>query len=261
MAPTKPFIFISCGQYLPQEKRLGLDIKRAIEDLTPFGGYFAEDQSSANGLVANILERLYNCAGFVVVMHPRGEVKNEQDSVHIRGSLWIEQEVAIVSLVQQFVRKDTEIKIAAYIHQSIKREGIRDLIQLNAVLFDKDDTILPDLRSKLPKWRLSEVAAIKNQKWEQAGREMSGLGSERIEALRILTLHGASNDFCVMPQLKRMRLAEIWYMILQGLSTNSNFVQVVPGQPPKHRQRDGERMYEIKPEAKEFLEHYFTEHI
>jgi hypothetical protein len=229
--------------------------------LTPFGGYFAEDQSSANGLIANILEKLYHCAGFVVVMHPRGVVKNDHDSVHIRGSLWIEQEIAIVSLIRQFVRKDTEIKIAAYIHQSIQREGIRDLIQLNAVLFDSDDKILSDLRSKISEWRLNEATAIKNQKWQQSEREMSALGPERVEALRILTLHGASNDLCIMPQLKRMRLAENWYGILEGLSINSNFIQVVPNQPPKHRQRDGERMYKVKPEAKEFLERYFVEHI
>jgi len=114
---------------------------------------------------------------------------------------------------------------------------------------------------KLPKWRLNEAAAIKNQKWERAEQEICGLGPERVEALRVLTLHGASNDLCIMPQLKRMRLAENWYGVLEGLSTNSNFVQVVPGQPPRNRQRDGERMYEVKPEAREFLEHYFAEHI
>jgi hypothetical protein len=83
MAPIKPFVFISCGQSSSHEKKLGLDIKKAIEELTTFEAYFAEDQSSANGLVANILERLYHCAGFVVVMHPRGEVKDDHDHPHV----------------------------------------------------------------------------------------------------------------------------------------------------------------------------------
>jgi hypothetical protein len=187
MPPIKPFVFISCGQYLPHEKQLGLEIKKAIEELTPFDAYFAEDQSSTNGLVANILERLYHCAG-------------------------------------------------------------------------KDGVILPDLCSKLPNWRLSATAAIKTQRWERWEEEMHRLRPENIEALRILTLDGPANDAAVMPRLKRMGLAQNWYVVLPGLTTNSPFVQVVPGQPPAHRQRDDERMYEIKSEAKEFLEHYFGEH-
>jgi hypothetical protein len=253
MAPTEPFVFISCGQYLPHEKQLGFDIKKAIEELTPFQAYFAEDQSSANGLVANILERLFHCAGFVMVMHPRGEVKNDLGHIHVRGSLWIEQEIAIVSLIQHFVRKDTEIKIAAYVHQSIKREGIRELIHLNPIPFDRDDVILPDLRSRLPNWQLSATAAIKTQRWERWEEGMRRLRPEDIEALRILTLDGPANDAAVTPRLKRMGLAQNWYVVLPELTTNSPFVQVVPGQPPARRQRDGERMYEIKSEAKEFL--------
>ncbi len=259
MTPIKPFVFISCGQYLPHEKTLGLDIKKAIEDLTPFDAYFAEAQSSANGLVANILERLYYCAGFVVVMHPRGEVKDDHDHVHVRGSLWIEQEIAIISLIQHFVRKDTEIKIAAYEHQSIKREGIRGLIQLNSIPFDRDDEILPDLRSKLPKWRLSPTAAIETQRWGRWKEKMDSLGPEQIEALRLLTLEGPSNDRNIIPQLQKMELARTSHAILEGLARSSNFAQLCPGQP--HRQRgDGQPMYEIKSEARDFLEHYFAEH-
>jgi hypothetical protein len=134
------------------------------------------------------------------------------------------------------------------------------LIHLNPVLFDRDDEILPDLRSKLPSWRLSALAAMDIQRWERWEKEMHDLRPGDIESLRILTLDGPANDEGVMPRLKRMRLAQDWYVVLPGLTTNSPFVQVVPGQPPAHQQRDHERMYEIKSEAKEFLEHYFEEH-
>lgn len=176
------------------------------------------------------------------------------------GPYGFEQEIAIISLIQHFVRKDAEIKIAAYVHQSIKREGIRDLIHLNPIPFDRDEVILPDLRSKLPDWRLSAPAAIKNQRWERWEEEMCRLRPEDVEALRILALDGPANDERVMPRLQRMGLAQNWYVVLPGLTTNSPFVQVVPGQPPAQRQRDGERMYEIKSEAIEFLEHYFVDH-
>jgi hypothetical protein len=157
------------------------------------------------------------------------------------------------------VRKETKIKIGAYIHQSIKREGVRDFIQLNAVPFEKDDAILPDLRLRLPNWHLGVAAALKDQRWERWSKEMEGLSQEAVEALRILTLDGPSNDENVMPRLQRMRLAQNVYVVLPGL-TRSPFVQVAPGQPPANRQRDHERMYEVKAESREFLEQYFGEH-
>ena len=258
MTLTKPFIFISCGQFLLDEKRLGLDIKKAIEELTAFDGYFAEAQSSANGLVANILERLHNCAGFVVVMHPRGEVRDEKGNLTVRGSVWIEQEIAVISFVQHFVRKETEIKIAAYIHQSIKREGIRDLIHLNPVLFDNNDAILADLRSRLPDWKLSQTAAIKDLRWQRYQEEMHRLSREHIEGLRILTIEGPTNDQNALPRLNKKGLAQNFGGLFEGMCNTTIFAQPVPGQPPAHQQLGGQRIFEIKPEAKDFLEHYFT---
>jgi hypothetical protein len=237
-----------------------MEIKKAVEEATSFEGYFAEDQQSANGLLANILERLFNCVGFIMVMHPRGEVKDDRGNLHVRGSVWIEQEAAMISLIQHFVRKQTELFIAAYIHQSIKREGMRDLLQLNALPFESDDVILPDLRSKLPKWKPAVSAIIQNQRWEQFEGEMSRAFPEHIAALRILTLGGASNDSNVLRQLTAQGLAQNWASVLEGLSNNTSFVQPQTGQPPTHRVRPGQYLYEVKPEAKEFLEDYFTRH-
>ena len=134
MSAEKPFIFISCGQYSSREKDLGTQIKATVEQLPSFGGYFAEAQSSVNGLVANILERLYNCAGFIAVMHPRGDVKDDHGSTTVRASVWMEQEIAIAATIQQLVRKNQdEFRVAAYIHQSINREGIRLLARAGKI--------------------------------------------------------------------------------------------------------------------------------
>jgi hypothetical protein len=117
---------------------------------------------------------------------------------------------------------------------------------------------LPDLRSKLPKWCLSTTAAIEAERWGRWKEKMDSLGPEHIEALRILTLEGPSNDRNIIHQLQKMGLARNSYAILEGLTRSSNFAKASLGQP--QRQRDGERMYELKSEAMEFLEHYFAGH-
>ena len=55
----------------------------------------------------------------------------------VRAFVWIEQEIAIVAMIQQLVRNNRdEPPVAAYIHQSIKMEGIRTLLHLNPSPFE-----------------------------------------------------------------------------------------------------------------------------
>jgi hypothetical protein len=245
----KPLIFISCRQYFPHEKSLGLQIKAMIEELTPFVGYFAEDQSSVNGLVANILERLYTCAGFIAVMHPRGRVTDELGATTVRASLWIEQEIAIVALIQQLVRKNREeLPVAAYVHQSIKMEGIRTLLHLNPLTFEKDDVVITDLRQRLSKWVPSQSVALKSLRDQKFREKMGMLNPESLEALRILTLEGPTSDYNALRQLKMKGLAANYAGVFEGLANTSNLVQPVPGQ---HERIYGEhRIWAIKPRRK-----------
>src|SRR5258708_3723041 len=95
----KPIIFVSCGQYSPNERKLGEDICRLIHEIRPdLEPYFAQAQSTVDGLSNNILKALYSAAGFICVMHERGEVRGG-DEVYIRGSVWIEQEIAIAAFM------------------------------------------------------------------------------------------------------------------------------------------------------------------
>jgi hypothetical protein len=68
-------VFISCGQFRPEEIKLGKDLAAAISELSDFEGYCAENQVSLDGLSQHIFRALNGCCGFVAVMHHRGPVK------------------------------------------------------------------------------------------------------------------------------------------------------------------------------------------
>lgn len=74
MAINKNKIFISCGQRTDEEKQLGNQIRQLILDETSFEPYFAEYQTTLDGLTNNIFSELYNCSGFIAVMHKRGNI-------------------------------------------------------------------------------------------------------------------------------------------------------------------------------------------
>ena len=69
MEKDKQKIFISCGQRTDEEKALGITIVKLIEELTPFEPYFAEEQTTLEGLTKNIFGALNQAAGFVAVLH------------------------------------------------------------------------------------------------------------------------------------------------------------------------------------------------
>lgn len=92
------------------------------------------------------------CAGFIAVIHPRGVVSFPGGTQHTRGSVRIEQEIAIAAFISQFSGRS--IEVAAFIHEDIKREGIRDLLHLNPILFHDDREILGQLPGVLRNWKL-----------------------------------------------------------------------------------------------------------
>jgi len=142
-----PLIFVSCGQYAPNERKLGQDISKLIDtELPPCRGYFAENQSSLEGLSQHILGAMNRCIGFVAVMHRRGLVRTS-DGEHHRASIWIEQEIAIAAFLQQALRR--KLAVAVYFEKGIKREGIRDQILSGAKEFQRDEEILEDFRAKI----------------------------------------------------------------------------------------------------------------
>jgi hypothetical protein len=168
----KPQIFISCGQYLDEEKELGKQVCELIKELTLYEPYFAERVTSLEGLSSNILGALNLSSGLIAIMHPRGEVSGPSGDKQVRASVWIEQEIAIAAFLTQVWKR--KFQVSAYIHESIYREGIRDNLILNAVAFKTNSEVLEDLRRKLPEWRLEAVPSLEvTLNYERVGPLMS----------------------------------------------------------------------------------------
>jgi hypothetical protein len=164
-----PLVFISCGQYTEQEKRLGKAVAAIVKGFG-FEPYFAETQSSLSGLHSNILNKLNECAALISIMHDRGKVSGLDGTSHSRGSVWIEQEIAVAAFITHTLNR--KIEVACFISKEIKREGIRDLLHLNPVPFADNGEILEHLPAILGKWVLENPA--KKQIAEPATMQMRG---------------------------------------------------------------------------------------
>lgn len=144
-------IFVSCGQFAPAEVDLGNRVCALVRDLTDHEPYFAENQNSLEALTKHILGALDRAVGLIVILHPRGAVTFQNASERVRASVWIEQEIAIAAFITQILKRP--LRIAPYIHADVKREGMREQLQLNAVSFTDDNDVLQHLRDLLPSWR------------------------------------------------------------------------------------------------------------
>jgi len=152
-------IFVSCGQFTEAEKSVGKEIVQIVKAITGIEAFFAEQVQDLNGLDSNILNALRECAGFITVIHPRGKIIRPDGSTHIRASVWIEQEIAIATYIQR-VEKRT-LPVIAFIHQSVGREGIRDLLHLNPILFTDENQILAALPGLLEPWKKLATPGIR----------------------------------------------------------------------------------------------------
>src|SRR6267143_5738934 len=128
MAERRKTIFISCGQYAPQERELGKQVCEMVAKYTPFEGYFAQNQTTLKALSENVLSRLYESVGLVAIMHHRGKIEG---SDRIRASVWIEQEIAMATLMEQVLGR--RLHVALFIQHGMAIEGIRQQIQLNPI--------------------------------------------------------------------------------------------------------------------------------
>ncbi|MGA8143500.1 MAG: hypothetical protein WB987_06405 [Candidatus Acidiferrales bacterium] len=122
-----------------------------VRKLTGLRPFFAEEVHDLNGLDSNILDALRNCVAFIVIMHPRGQITRPDGSVHVRASLWIEQEIAIATYIQRSEKR--ALPIIAFKHESVGREGIRDLLSLNPIPFSDEKQVLEALPKHLELWK------------------------------------------------------------------------------------------------------------
>lgn len=144
-------IFVSCGQVTESEKTLGKQVCDLVRQLTPHEPYFAENQNSLEALTKSILGSLDDAVGLIAIMHPRGIVTFPDNHQEIRGSVWIEQEIAIAAYITQILKRP--LKVAPYVHRNVRREGMRDQLLLNAVPFRDDSDVLIHLHDVLLTWK------------------------------------------------------------------------------------------------------------
>jgi hypothetical protein len=129
----KQSIFVSCGQVTEEERDLGTAISLIINEETSFEAYYAESQTTLEGVSAHILGALSRCVGFVGVMHHRGCVTEPGGPFHQRASVWVEQELAIAAYRIHTLGQILPVQL--YIQNGIKREGMRDKLMLNPTDF------------------------------------------------------------------------------------------------------------------------------
>jgi hypothetical protein len=144
-------IFISCGQYRPEEKKLGRDIVRLVNGIPGMEAYFADEVQDLTGLDSNMLRKLRECSGFITVMHPRGNIARPDGPDLTRASVWIEQEIAIVTYIGQTEKRP--LRVIAFRHSSVGLEGLRQVIQLNPIEFTQDKEVLEKLAGLLEFWK------------------------------------------------------------------------------------------------------------
>jgi len=194
----RSLVFISCGQASEDERSLGRAMAKAVEELTGYEGYFAQNQTSLQGLSQHILGALNRCAAFVAVLHHRGHVKTPHGE-HIRASVWVEQEIAIAAAR---VHAGDKLPVLIYIQNGIKRQGLRDLLMLNPVEFETENEVIEHFRNALSSGQLKPLAAsVKDSDaYEQAKREqfeeaVSLMDEPTKKVLRRVVEHDSINEF------------------------------------------------------------------
>lgn len=148
MTQRRKTVFISCGQYADEERQLGKQVCEMVSKFTDFDGYFAENQATLKALSENVLRQLYDSVGLVIIMHHRGKI--EERGI-IRASVWIEQEVAIATLMEQVLNRP--LHVALFVQRGIAIEGVRQQIQLNPIEFTQGDEVIARLREILLTWK------------------------------------------------------------------------------------------------------------
>jgi hypothetical protein len=169
---SKRTIFISCGQFTQAEKLLGKQIAEIVRKDVGLEPFFAEEVQDLSGLDSNILNALHDCVAFITVLHPRGRITRPDNSALTRASVWIEQEIAIVTYIQRVEKRS--LPIIAFKHKSVGREGLRDLLHLNPIEFTDEAEVLAALPDLLKPWRSLRTSGIELELVSKANRKQDG---------------------------------------------------------------------------------------
>jgi hypothetical protein len=149
---TDRIIFISCGQQRPEEKELGTVVKNLIDSKPGYRAYFAEYVQSLDALAKNVFDGLRKCSGLIAFLHERGFVKVDGDKEWgYRSSVWVNQEISILSYRKQF--EGIDIPILVFKDKSVRLEGAMTSLIVNPIpIVSKEDIIM-----KIDSWLQTAV--------------------------------------------------------------------------------------------------------
>jgi hypothetical protein len=159
----QPLVFISCGQFSDEERSLGKSVEKVIRELTTFDAYFAENQNSLQALCENIFDSLKRASAFVAIMHHRGKVTMPYGVHTTRGSVWIEQELAIAAFLRFLTGRDIPVFLYLQVGaegDEIKREGLREQLRLDPIPFASPEDVLRDLQRRIGAGELHPPQAV-----------------------------------------------------------------------------------------------------
>lgn len=138
---TERRIFISCGQQSEEEIQLGNKIAELAKSRAGIDGYFAENQHSLEAVTKHIFNAIHGASAFIAVMHKRDELPG--DTPAYRGSVWIEQEMAIAAFLVQSL--GLQLPARLYVQKGIKRDGLRGYTIINPFEFETSEDVIQDL--------------------------------------------------------------------------------------------------------------------
>jgi hypothetical protein len=78
-----------------------------------------------------------------------------------KWNVCFEQEISIATCIQR--EEKCKLPVMAFIHKSVGREGIRDLLHLNPMSFTDESEVLAGLRERLLEWTGLAVTGLRVQ--------------------------------------------------------------------------------------------------
>ena len=93
--------------------------------------------------------------------------------------VWIEQEIAIATFVQRIEKR--KLPVMAFIHKSVGREGIRDLLHLNPISFTDESEVLGEVCKGLLEWKGLDTTDLRVQLQSVSANCQQGHPIRRLE--------------------------------------------------------------------------------
>jgi hypothetical protein len=132
-----------------------------------------------------------------------------------------------------FASSGKPMRVRAYVHQSILREGLRDKLHLNPKSFKDDSEILDDLAAELPSWRNLAVPQQGqfDSEHSRLAKEKLGRLSETSKNLVIYLLHHGKTEATEL--MKKCRPQEQFNEAIQQARGEGLVKDSVSGNPAR----------------------------